>query len=341
MIKVGLFGGSFDPIHKAHIKLAEMVLAKTDLDEIWFVLAYDQPLKSDHNANFSDRANMIKLAISHNSKLKLCEIEKDLPKPSYTYNTIIELQKKYPNNQFKWIMGADSLASLNQWYKYQELEDLIDFIIVDRNNSLADYKGKHLVLDFYEEDSSSKIRQGHFKYLDKQVLDYVLTNRLYLEAIVKERLSEKRYKHVMRCVDLAMELAPYHDLLANDIYLATILHDIAKEIDPEVEMAIMQKHYHEHLEYHPKVYHQFTGAFITEHEFMISDPKIIGAIRHHTTGDSDDNLAQLVYLVDKLERGRKYPVEEYIKLSKEDFKQAFAVVKAKAEQAVKEKEIEK
>ena len=89
MKKIGLFGGSFDPVHNGHIELAKTVIKKVGLDEIWFIPTFDQPLKDSHVENFSDRKKLLEIAIKPYRKMKVCDIELSMPQPSYTIYRII------------------------------------------------------------------------------------------------------------------------------------------------------------------------------------------------------------------------------------------------------------
>lgn len=338
MKTIGLFGGSFDPVHNGHIKLAETVLHNSDIDEIWFVLANDQPLKDAHHATFEQRLNMLNLAIN-DERMRVCTIEQQLPTPSYTFNTVNKIMTDNANFKFKWVLGVDSFNSLHKWYEYEKLINLINFIVVERGNEKitsaleCDYE----LIHFDDEASSSLIRDGHFNYLDPKVRSYIFDNNLYLSSIVYNVLSKKRADHVMRCVDVAIEIAQHHNIPYNDVYTATILHDITKELDVEVEKMIMNEHYYDQMHYHHKVYHQFTGAHVAKNQFLINNDNIIEAIKYHTTGEGNSDLSKLVFIADKAERGRPYDTEHYIEMSKDDLNAAFELVKADSIKAVKRK----
>lgn len=329
MRKIGLFGGSFDPIHTGHLKLAKHALDVLKLDEVWFVVTYDQPLKDNHTESFENRVKLVKMMIKDDERLKVVEIEKDLPQPSYTYNTVVKLKKLYPDDQFVWLLGSDNIKTLDKWYKIDELRELIDFVFYGRD--VDDIETVEQVIEFSDPSSSTKIRQGHLEYLDNDVLDYMFEHNLYMEAIVRANLSQKRADHVMRCVEVALEISAHYDVDQRKVYLATILHDYTKELEKSLELEIMQEHYPTMLDYHHKVYHQFTGGHMAKHLFKIDDLEIIAAIENHTSGKDEGILSKIVYLSDKLERGRKYPVEDYIQLSKENLDEAFIQVKNEAE----------
>lgn len=121
-MKTGLFFGSFNPIHVGHLVIAEYIAENSDLKDIWFVVSPHNPLKKKETllAN-THRLAMVKLAVEHSPKLKASDVEFALPQPSYTINTIIHLNEKYPKKEFALIMGSDNLQSFTKWKNYEEL----------------------------------------------------------------------------------------------------------------------------------------------------------------------------------------------------------------------------
>lgn len=114
--KIGLFFGSFNPIHIGHLIIANYMANYTDLDEVWFVVSPQNPFKEKKNlGNMYDRLEMVNLAIEGTEKLRACDIEFSLPRPSYTIDTLIHLAEKYPTKEFSLIMGEDNLASFPKW----------------------------------------------------------------------------------------------------------------------------------------------------------------------------------------------------------------------------------
>lgn len=119
---IGLFFGSFNPIHVGHMVLANYMASFTDLEQVWFVVSPHNPLKEKASLlNQNQRLHMVNLAIGDNAKLKSSNIEFGLPKPSYTINTLAHLKEKYPKHQFSLIMGEDNLESFTKWKNYEEI----------------------------------------------------------------------------------------------------------------------------------------------------------------------------------------------------------------------------
>lgn len=120
--KIGLFFGSFNPIHIGHLILGNYILENSDMEELWFVVSPQNPFKDkksllkDHN-----RLDMVQLAIKNYPKMRASNVEFSLPTPSYTIDTLTYLQEKYPDYSFSLIMGEDNLGSLHKWKNYELL----------------------------------------------------------------------------------------------------------------------------------------------------------------------------------------------------------------------------
>jgi len=120
MKKIGLFFGSFNPVHIGHMIIANYMATQTDLDQVWMVVSPQNPLKNKKSlARDYDRLRLVQLAIDDNSKLKASNIEFNLPQPSYTIDTLAFLKEKHPDNEFILIMGGDNLGSLHKWKNYE------------------------------------------------------------------------------------------------------------------------------------------------------------------------------------------------------------------------------
>ena len=115
-MKIGLYFGSFNPIHNGHLIIAQHFLEETDLDKIWFVVSPQNPFKQNHSLlNEYHRLFLVQKAIEGETRMKAVDIEFSLPKPSYTIDTMTYLEEKYPEHQFCIIMGSDSFQNLEKW----------------------------------------------------------------------------------------------------------------------------------------------------------------------------------------------------------------------------------
>lgn len=167
-MKVGLFFGSFNPIHVGHMVLANYMLSFTDLDRIWFVVSPHNPLKNKSSLlDEKQRLHLVNLAIGDNNKLKASNIEFKLPQPSYTINTLVHLKEKYPLNEFALILGADNLENFHKWKNYEEILKYHELYVYPRVQTSIEKTGLKLKSDKIKlvnapviEISSTFIRQS-------------------------------------------------------------------------------------------------------------------------------------------------------------------------------------
>lgn len=122
MKKIGLFFGSFNPIHIGHLVIANHMVEFTDLEQVWLVVSPQNPFKERSQLlNDYIRLDMVRMAIEHYPKLRASDIEFSLPKPSYTIDTLMYLQEKYPEKEFSLIMGMDNLESFPKWKNHEQI----------------------------------------------------------------------------------------------------------------------------------------------------------------------------------------------------------------------------
>lgn len=162
-MKIGLFFGSFNPIHVGHMVIANHMLEFTGLDRIWFVISPHNPLKPKTSLlHERQRLTMVSLAIGDNNKMKASNIEFKLPQPSYTVNTLAYLEEKYPEKEFALIMGADNLEGLHKWKNYEEILKRYEIYVYPRPGSEGGELIHHPKVKMVEtplmEISSTKIR---------------------------------------------------------------------------------------------------------------------------------------------------------------------------------------
>ena len=202
--KVGILGGTFDPPHLAHLRIAEEALEAFSLNEVWFCPAFDPPHRKEKpKADFEERLHMTSLAVENNPAFKVIDIERG-ESPSYTIITLQKLKKLFPHMNFYLIIGWDSFLELPSWHRYQELIDLAELIVCTRGNmdkaeaeaifskKVEAYWGSskkkrvHLLFVFPFEISSTAIRKlrangKSIRYLvPERVYAYILEKGLYL-----------------------------------------------------------------------------------------------------------------------------------------------------------------
>lgn len=134
-MKIGLYFGSFNPIHIGHLIIANHIANNTDVDQVWLVVSPQNPLKKTSTLlNEYNRLHLVHLAIEKNSKLRVTDVEFKLPKPSYTIDTLAYLLEKYPTYKFSVIMGSDSFRNIHKWKNYKVLLKNYEIIIYLRIN---------------------------------------------------------------------------------------------------------------------------------------------------------------------------------------------------------------
>lgn len=204
--KVGIFGGTFDPVHKAHILLATQAMQELSLDEIWFIPAYQPPHKDYPITDYDTRFRLLEYSIRQYPKFICSDLEKQREGKSYTVDTLEQLTTFYPEYRFYFIMGADSLFELETWKKPERIVELADLIVANREvdervslhielmekvRMLEDKYHAHIhILHFKEMDiSSSKLRllckdfDANSKeismYIPKEIIDIIRDEKIY------------------------------------------------------------------------------------------------------------------------------------------------------------------
>ncbi|MGL4688271.1 MAG: nicotinate (nicotinamide) nucleotide adenylyltransferase [Fusobacteriaceae bacterium] len=201
-MKIGIFGGSFNPVHKGHIKIVELVLSKLNLDKIIIIPLGIPALKKIEFENKIHRYNMCVLAFENlikSKKVEISKIELDENEISYTYDTLMKIKIKYPNDKIYEIIGEDSAIRLHEWKNYKEILRETDIIVINRNENnilnisdndrikIEEYKDKLTYINNpYLKYSSTEIRDSLKKQkkissmVNKEIEKYIYLNKLYV-----------------------------------------------------------------------------------------------------------------------------------------------------------------
>lgn len=148
-MKIGLYFGSFNPVHHGHLIIANHVVQSTELDQVWFVVSPQNPLKPAAGLlNEYHRLFLINAAIDGEKQLRTTDIEFKLPRPSYTIDTLTYIREKYPQHDFSIIMGSDSFQNLPRWKNYEHLLGTTEMFIYMRAGfeNIAEYKGARVTV---------------------------------------------------------------------------------------------------------------------------------------------------------------------------------------------------
>lgn len=200
-MKIGIYGGTYDPIHLAHTRVALKALEQFDLDELWLMPAKIPPHKDSQKVTSEfHRLNMLKIAVSEleTKKIKVCEYELNKEGVSFSYLSLIELTRMHPEHEFYFIIGEDSLQDFYKWKHPEIISQLVKIIVAPRINSdlistntyidtyRKMYKSKMYLLDFSILDISSTQIRSHVKnneniseFVSIGVCDYIKKNKLY------------------------------------------------------------------------------------------------------------------------------------------------------------------
>ena len=341
MKNIVLFGGAFDPIHNGHINMAENASRQLNAD-VFFIPARISVWKSD-SAPIEDKIQMIELACSQSvfkNRLHISRFEADSKTDvNYSIDTIRHFKEEYKDDNLFLLIGTDQVNSFEKWKEADEIAKLVTIIYFNRPGlklkkenlerfKMVEIKGETLPA------SSTDIRE--LKSLDTPdlVVEYMIRNSLYFMNKIKSYMSEKRFAHTLSVTRLSYEIAKANELREyQKVVIASLLHDIGKEVPMEEQKRIMKERYEEYLGLNPVIYHQFVGAYLAEKDFGIKDQEILDAIKYHTTSNSNmSQVAMIVYSADKIEPTRNFDSTELINSMKSSIRQGFIdVLKANVE----------
>jgi len=191
-MKVGLFFGSFNPVHVGHLVLANYMLEFTDLHKIWFVVSPHNPLKEKKSLLAEHhRLQLVNIAVEYNTNMKASNIEFKLPQPSYTINTLTYLKEKHPEHNFVLIMGEDNLTNFHKWKNYEEILKHHEIYVYPRAKSEETELKNHSKIKFINapiiEISSTQIREA---IKNKKDVRYFLPEKVW-EYIKEMHFYEK------------------------------------------------------------------------------------------------------------------------------------------------------
>ncbi len=331
---LGVFGGSFNPLHLGHIQIALAAQQEAGLSRMLLMVSGDPPHK-DIAAGVSaqERLEMTKLAEEEYPSLVASDLELRRPGKSYTVDTVEQLKAENPGAEVYWLIGADMLLSLDTWYDPARLMATTRFLVAGRPDNPGveetaqrlrkQYGADITVLHAMGPDiSSSDIRarvaaglpiEG---YTCEPIIQYIYENGLYLPndlgAMVERlrgELSPKRFRHTVGVVRSAAMLAERYGIDPAKARLAAYLHDCAKE-DTE---GLARKYGLAVDGMSAPIRHAPVGATYARRAYGVEDEEVLQAIALHTVcGSGMTELDKAIYLADKIEPGRAYAAKESI-----------------------------
>jgi nicotinate-nucleotide adenylyltransferase len=188
-MNIGLFGGSFNPIHNGHVRLAKSLLQEAALDEVWFLVSPQNPFKQDQQLLDDDkRLQLVRLALKEEPQLMASDFEFHLPKPSYTWNTLQALEQEYPGKKFTLLIGGDNWEAFDKWYRYEDILKRYPIIVYPR--------------------AGSKVPDVKFQASDIQIVETPLIN--ISSTQIRQRLQEGKSVRGLVNTEVAMVIEQEH-----------------------------------------------------------------------------------------------------------------------------------
>ena len=349
MERIGIFGGSFNPPHIGHIQAAKQAAKALALDKLLLIPVHSAPHKqvAAGAPTAQQRLKMLQIACGDDPVLQPADLEIYRGGISYTYETVEQVRRMYPQAQLYLLMGSDMFLSFQNW-KYPEK--------ILSQTSLAVFcrgaKGEKAAMAEVQEQmqqqghsvtclenkvidiSSTQMRrllafQCADEFLPAGVGDYIRQNGLYnvsadwknlpmpeLEQVVISLLNPNRVNHVLGCRDTAARLAKIWGVNEEDAARAGMLHDITKAIDGPLQLTLCREYgkvLSEFSRRYPKTLHALTGSLVAERIFG-EKAAVVSAIESHTTGKGNMNmLEKIIYVADYMEPNRDFPGVEQLR----------------------------
>ena len=325
-----LFGGTFDPIHNGHIRMATYASMKLNADVV-FVPARSPRWKNPTSSS-KERLKMLKAALKYcPSGSSILDYElKSKDDINYSIDTVRYFKNMHPNDKIYFLIGADQVNRFAEWKSAEELSKLATIIFSSRPNIDLDQDiiNHYNMVDikFYEsgEVSSTKVRQLKSLDIPQEVCMIIENDRLYYINKLSKYITNERLEHSIQVAHLAYAIAVKNKLdNPYKYYIAGLLHDAGKTMQID-QVKFMEDNFPMYIDLPKFSYHQFLGAYLAEHEFGIEDEEILTAIRNHCTGNKNMSpISMVVYASDKIEPTRGFDSRFLIDSCMKNYKQGF------------------
>lgn len=333
-MKIGLFGGTFNPPHNTHVDIARAAVKQLGLNKLLIVPCGTPPHKRS-DVDKLTRLQLSKLAFAEVSDAVVWDYEIFKDGASYTVETLREAKRLYPDDELYLIIGGDSLVGFDKWYCPNEIARLAILAVAERATSpckeaavnvASKFNAKTVFLNVEPDSlSSTEIRlryqfgKDNTRLVPKAADEYVKAENLYsayreTSKKLQTYLKPERFEHTFYVVKRGLEFASADEY--DKVFTACLLHDCAKYVS-ETDYA---RYGFVRPSNMPKpVVHSFLGAEVAKRDFGVTDGEILDAIRYHTTGRPNmTRLEKIVYVADKTEETRPYPLEHLLSGSLDD-----------------------
>ena len=345
MERIGIYGGSFHPPHIGHVRAARYALDALGLHSLLMMPSCTAPHKPIEGATPRQRLEMLARSVAGEERIQVSDLELRRGGVSYTYETLQELRKRYPDGELILCMGTDMFLCVDHWRQPESIfsnASLAVFCrgqrgekkeILQKKAELEALGATVYLLDnpVTQIASTDLRRMAAFgcadPFLAEGVADYIRQNRLYgagcdyknlpmdeLETVVVGLLKPNRVEHVLGCRDTAAQLARIWGANEEDAARAGLLHDITKALDGPLQLTLCSEYgimLDAFSQKNPKTLHALTGSLVAERIFG-ENAAVVSAIASHTTGKANMNtLEKIIYVADYMEPNRDFPgVEE-------------------------------
>lgn len=325
-MKIALFGGSFDPVHIEHIRLAEAAQRELGLDKLFFIPSYRAPHKAlGASADGEDRLSLLEAACQTLPFAEADDFELRAGGTSYTYLTCRAYREKYPDAELYFLVGADMLENFFSWREPDDILQNVTLVACGRGRNYVHTLHKRFRVRFGtdfrelaftgEEISSTELRvalafgntEEAGRLLPPDVLRRIREKGLYRYPKIEGALgllTEQRALHSERVARMAAKRARGLMIPEEKAVTASMLHDCGKYVpisDPKLRNFVPP------ADVPAPVLHQYTGAYLAQHTFGVTDEDVLNAIRFHTSGrENMSPLEKLIFLSDLLEEGRSF-----------------------------------
>ena len=328
-MRLGIFGGSFDPVHSEHIAMAQSAIDCLRLDTLFIMPAHTPPHKQ--GKTLSDNAHRLalcSLAFENVPRAKVCDYEMKRGGTSYTYLTCEYFRTLYPDAELFWLVGTDMLRDFPTWKEPEKILSCVTLAVCARAEKSGwleherkvfyERFGKEFaVIDYVGEAvSSTQIRVlagagvDITPYVGEKCAEYIEREKLYHIPFAKEALSlekESRRLHSIRVAEVSATRAKALGVDEKQAITAGLLHDCAKNLDMDSPYLRGFALPSEWGEVPSEVVHQFAGAYVCEHAFGVTDKEVLNAVRYHTSARVGMSaLEKLIFLADMVEPQRNY-----------------------------------
>jgi len=354
-VKIGIYGGTFNPVHTGHIHAAKQAARTLGLDKLILIPDRIAPHKEipAGSPTPEQRLEMLQLAVAGEEGIEVSDIELKREGKSFTYLTVEALHGQYPGAELYLLMGTDMFLTFQTWREPKRITDRATLAVMYRGEKGEQEKIRTCAEAMEAEGvrvvpvkndtipiSSTQLRRLiAFRcadtFLPAGVGEYIASHGLYdaaadwknlpmeqLEPIVIRLLKPNRVAHVLGCRDTAVELARHWGADETDAARAGILHDITKALDGPLQLTLCEaygKILNAFSRKYPKTLHALTGSLVAQRLFGENEA-VVGAICHHTTGKAGMTLLEkIIYVADYMEPCRNFPgVEELRRLAYTD-----------------------